>query len=66
MAHAEGLQVRHERGGPIEAEARRELETVGRNRDRGRHHPSPMLQNTDQGASLSPAAPPQSGCPAGT
>src|SRR5688572_31899654 len=56
MAHAEGVQVRYERGGTIEAESRRELETVGRDRNRGRHHPSPMLQNTDQGASMSPAA----------
>src|SRR5499433_249093 len=61
MADAKGLEIRHQRGRSVEAEIRGELETVSRERDGGRHHPSPMLQNTDHGGSFVGGSPPQIG-----
>ena len=61
MADAKRLEIRHQRGRLVEAEVRSELDTVSRERDGGRHHPSPMLQNTDHGGSLAGGSPPQIG-----
>src|SRR5438876_10559590 len=59
VAYAECLEIRHQRGRLIEAELRRELETVGGERDGGWHQPAPMLQNTDHGGSTAVSSPPQ-------
>src|SRR2546430_17146135 len=59
VAYAECLEIRHQRGRLIEAELRRELETVGGERDGGWHQPAPMLQNTDHGGSTAGGPPPQ-------
>src|SRR5262245_64781342 len=59
MADAERLEIGHQRGRVVEAEAWGKLETISRQRDGGRHHPSPMLQNTDHGGSVAGGSPPQ-------
>src|SRR5262252_4940694 len=59
MADAKRFEIRHQLRRLVEAEIRSELETVSRERDGGRHHPSPMLQNTDHGGSFAGGSPPQ-------
>src|SRR5262249_727970 len=61
MADAKRFEIRHQLRRLVEAEIRSELETVSRERDGGRHHPSPMLQNTDQGGSFVGGSPAQIG-----
>ena len=53
MADAERLEIGHERGGLVEAEVRRELQAIGRDRDR-RAASSPLRcsSNTDHGGKL--------------
>src|SRR5262252_5636634 len=59
MASAERFEIGHQRGRLVEAEVRGKLETISRQRDGGRHHASPMLQNTDHAGSVAGGAPPQ-------
>src|SRR5262245_20033237 len=63
MADAERLEIGHQRGRVVEAEAWGKLETISRQRDGGLHHPSPMLQNTDHGGSVAGGSPPQTARP---
>ena len=63
MTDAQRLEIRHERGGGVETEARGQLETVGRDRNGGRHHAAPMLQNTGPRRQLVHGSPPQIGRP---
>ena len=66
MADAERLQIRHDRGGVVEAEARRELQAIGRDRNRGRHHCAPMRPEHRPGREHRVrSAPPQIGRPVG-
>ena len=57
MSDAERLQIRRDVGGLLEAEILRELQAV--RGEGGRHHASPIAQNTDQAGSRSGACPPQ-------
>src|SRR5262245_38772046 len=59
MANAERFEIGHQRGRLVEAEVRGKLETISCQRDGGRHHASPTLQNTDHGGSVAGGAPPQ-------
>src|SRR5262249_61279151 len=61
VADAKRLEIRHQLRRLVETEIRSELETVGRERDGGRHHSPPMLQNTDHGGSFAGGSPPQIG-----
>src|SRR5258708_37156156 len=61
MADGKRREVRHQVHRLVEAEIRSELETVRRERDGGRHHSSPMLQNTDHGGNFAGGSPPQIG-----
>src|SRR6516225_1373695 len=59
VTDAKRLQVRHNGGCGVEAEIGRELQPIGRARDRREHYPAPMLQNTDHGVSTSAGVLPQ-------
>ena len=45
MTYSDGLQIGSERRGVVESEIRSELKPIGRDRNRGRHHSSPMIAN---------------------
>src|SRR5262249_54020244 len=59
VTDAEFLEIGRQRGRLVEPELRRKLETVSGERDGGRHHSAPMLQNTDHGGSAAGSSPPQ-------
>src|SRR6266436_4770610 len=61
MADTERLEIGHQRGRLVETKIRGELETISCERNEGWHHPSPILQNTDHGGSLTGGSPPQIG-----
>ena len=59
VADADSLQVRDEFGCVVKSESRSKLEPIRCNRNRGRHHPSPIVQDMDQGASGCSGSTPQ-------
>ena len=65
MGDAERLQVRHHGSGGVEIEIRRQLQAVGRDRDRWGHFSYPMRQSTVHDGTLSPNSLPQIRVPAG-
>ena len=65
MRDAERLQVRHHGSGGVEIEIRRQLQAVGRDRDRRGHFSYPMRQSTVHGGTLPPNSLPQIRVPAG-
>ena len=64
MGDAERLQIGHHGSGGVEIEIRRQLQAVGRDRDRRGHFAYPMRQSTVHGGTLSPNSLPQIRVPA--